>query len=83
MDFFYEMYGIHARGNIILCFYEYVHGWGITVSELGPDPVLKLFILNTNQVSRPICPPPIETHARCRIQTLGKLGSSWCLRMLW
>ena len=47
------VYGIHARGNTILCFYDYFysHGWGITVSELGPDPATNYFALSTNRVS--------------------------------
>jgi len=49
--YYYEIYGIHARGNTILCFYEHSRGWGVTVSELGPDPALKLFTLGTNRVS--------------------------------
>ena len=48
---YYETHSIHARGNTILCFYEYNIGRGITVSELGPDPALKHFILGTNRVS--------------------------------
>ena len=49
--YLYDVYGIHARGNIILCFYEHGHGWGITVSELGPDPAMKSFNLSINGVS--------------------------------
>ena len=44
-------HGIHARGNTILCFYEHSRGWGITVSELGPDPIRKHFTLSLNEVS--------------------------------
>jgi hypothetical protein len=58
--YFYEVYGIHARGGIILCFYEHGHGWGITVSELGPDPALKHFTLNANRVSRPFAHPLLK-----------------------
>ena len=48
-----ELYKICARGNTILCFHDhdYCHEFGITISELGPNPVLKSFTLSTNQVS--------------------------------
>ena len=39
-----ESYKIRARGNTILCFHDhdYCHEFGITVSELGPNPALKV-----------------------------------------
>ena len=49
----YDSRKIHARGNTILCFYDhgYCHEFGITVSELGPNPAMKSFILRTDLVS--------------------------------
>ena len=49
----YDVYGVHARGNLVLCFYEYDDGLGklgITVSELG-HPAPGCFTLSTNQAS--------------------------------
>ena len=78
----HNLYGIRASGNVILCVYKRCHGlWGITISELGPDPALMHFILNINQVSQAFRPLPIEKYI-LRAYLLDKSNSSWCLRML-
>ena len=79
--YFCGIYGIHARGNIILCFYEHRSGWGITVSELGPDPAPKLFNLSVNEVSLPPRVSPVESYMMCRVCCLSTFSFSWCLRM--
>jgi len=81
--YFYGIYGIHARGNIILCFYEHGSGWGITVSELGPDPALRLFNLSVNEVSLPPCASPVESYMMCRVCSLRTFSFSWCLKTQW
>ena len=47
------LYKIRARGNTILRFHDhdYCHEFGITVSELGPNPTMKSFILRIDLVS--------------------------------
>ena len=52
-DCSYGVYGIHARGNTILWFYDYDTdcGWGLTVSELGSNPTLESFTLAIGPVS--------------------------------
>ena len=63
-DCSYGVYGIHARGNTILWFYDYDTdcGWGLTVSELGSNPTLGSFTLAIGLVSRPFCLPPVKTY---------------------
>ena len=48
---FHDIYSIQAKGNVILCLYEQIYEWGITVSELGPNPALKHFTLSLDGVS--------------------------------
>lgn len=79
----HDIYGIHARGNTILCFYDCGSRWVMTVSELGQDPALKHFTFNikVRRLVRPL--PGIEAHVRFRVRSLWKSSPSWCLRMRW
>lgn len=79
----HKVYGIHARGNNIVCFYDHGHGWGIIVSELGPGPALKHFNLAVNGVRSPLREVPLETYMRCRIRTRQTFNSSRYLRTPW
>jgi len=84
VPYFYEMHGIHAKGNIIMCLCDHSYRWGLTVSELGPDPTMKFFTLGTEQASLqlPLRLLSIKTHVMCGIHRPRARNSSWCLRML-